>query len=346
VLRQTMIGGNSEFFGGDPTVIATTSDFNGSETFTDFSPRVSLAWRPSPEHNLYASFSQGFKGGSFDPRGATTAAPDLNGDGTVSEDEVFEFMKFDSEQVDTWEIGAKSNLFDGRLVSNMAFFYSDYTDIQVPGSVGVDTDGDGVSDTFTGVTTNAGKATVKGFELEAIARLGEDWLIAGDRLRSTVAIGYIDAGYDEFITAIADPATGSTALQDVADQRVFQNTPEWTAHLNMQYDMPLSLFSAPGTLTLIGAWSYRDDTNQFEIPSAFLDQSAYSLYDVNLLWRHADGRFELGLHGHNLTNKEYKVAGYVFATPDGSASTLGLEGIMNAFFGPPRTITATARFNF
>jgi hypothetical protein len=36
----------------------------------------------------------------------------------------------------------------------------------------------------------------------------------------------------------------------------------------------------------------------------------------------------------------------VFATPDGSASTLGLEGVMNAFYAPPRTVTLTAKLNF
>ena len=76
-------------------------------------------------------------------------------------------MKFEPEEVDTWELGLKSNLFDRRVSTNLAFFYSDYTDIQIPGSVGVDTDGDGISDTFAGVTTNAGEATVKGWSSKA-----------------------------------------------------------------------------------------------------------------------------------------------------------------------------------
>jgi iron complex outermembrane recepter protein len=172
VLRQTFIGGNSERFGGEGVPIATTSDFNGSEYFTDFSPRVSLAWQPTDDHNLYASFSQGFKGGSFDPRGATTAAPDIDGDGVVSDAEIFEFMRFDPEEVDSFELGWKARFAGGRINTSMAFFHSDYTNIQVPGSIGVDTTGDGISDTFTGVTTNAGAATVKGVEFEGSAVLG------------------------------------------------------------------------------------------------------------------------------------------------------------------------------
>ena len=345
VLRQTMLG-ESTWFGGDPIILATTSDFEGSDTFTEFTPRASLAWQPNDQHNLYVSWSQGFKGGSFDPRGLTTAAPDFDGDGTVSEDEVFEFMRFEPETVDTWEIGAKSSFADGLVNTSLALFYSDYTDIQVPGSIGVDTTGDGVFDTFAGVTTNAGKATVQGVEFEMNALLGRNMATAGDAFTTMLSLGYIDAEYDEFIASVTDPATGSTALEDVADQRVFQNTPDWTGHWNLRYDVPLDLFGNDGMFSVIGAWSYRGKTHQFEVPSQFLDQDAYSLYDLHLVWKRNDGRYEFGLHGRNLGDEQYKTSGYVFATPDGSTSTLGLEGVMNAFYGPPRTVTLTATVNF
>lgn len=345
VLRQNLLG-ESSWFGGDPVVVATTSDFEGTETFDEFTPRASLAWQPNDRHNLYVSWSQGFKGGSFDPRGLTSAAPDLDGDGVVSEAEVFEFMKFEPEEVETWEVGAKSSFAQGRVNTSVALFHSDYTNIQVPGSIGVDTDGDGVSDTFAGVTTNAGAATVQGIELEMNALLGRNLATSGDALTTMLTLGYIDADYDEFITAVTDPATGSTALEDVADQRVFQNTPDWTGHWNMRYDVPMAMFGNEGMFSVIGAWSYRGKTNQFEIASPFLDQDAYSLYDLHLVWKRNDGRYEIGLHGRNLGDEQYKTAGYVFATPDGSASTLGLEGVMNAFYGPPRTITLTGTVHF
>lgn len=345
VIRQTMLGASS-FFGGTPLVLATTSNFDGSQKFTKFTPRASLAYKPSDDHNLYVSYSQGFKGGSFDPRGLTTAAPDLNGDGTVDQGEVFEFMRFGPETVDSYEVGLKSRFADGRINTSIAAFYADYTDIQVPGSIGVDTDGDGVFDTFAGVTTNAGKGTVQGLEFEMNGMLGFDMAVAGDALYANVALGYIDAQYDEFITAVSDPATGSTALTDVADQRRIQNTPKRTAHFSLNYERPVSLFGTEGSMSFIGAWSYRSKTNQFEIPSAFLDQAPYSLYDAHIVWKPASGRYEIGLHGRNLSDKQYKTAGYVFATPDGSRSTLGLEGVMNAFYGPPRTITLTAKVNF
>src|SRR5699024_897057 len=107
-----------------------------------------------------------------------------------------------------------------------------------------------------------------------------------------------------------------------------------------------SLFSSDGLFSIIGAWSYRGKTHQFEVPSQFLDQDAYSLYDLHLIWKRSDGRYEIGLHGRNLGDEQYKTSGYVFATPDGTVPTLGLEGVMNAFYGPPRTVTLTGTVNF
>ena len=86
--------GLSPTFGGTAQVLATTSDFNGSDEWTEFTPRASVTWMPSDEHSVYFSYAEGFKGGSFDPRGQTSAAPDLDGDGTVSDEEIFEFMMF------------------------------------------------------------------------------------------------------------------------------------------------------------------------------------------------------------------------------------------------------------
>lgn len=329
VLRRTFIGGFSEFFGGDPTLISTTSDFQGEADFDDFSPRVSVSYQPTPDTNLYATYSQGFKGGSFDPRGQTTAAPDFDQDGTVSEQEIYDFMQFDPEEVDSYEIGYKANQLDGRVNYSLAAFYSDYKDVQVPGSAGVDTDGDGVSDTFTGITTNAGAATIWGIEFEGSATLAEDMAVNGDLLNLGWSVGYLDAEYDEFIDA-----SGT----DVSDERVIQNTPDWTANGRLSYDTPFK----GGNLLLNTQLSYRGDSSQFEAPNPFLDQEAFTLWDASIRWETADGRWGFSLNGKNLTDEEYIVAGYNFVTinQDGSFTpTLGLEGTLTAFYGAPRTVT-------
>ncbi|GGB80747.1 TonB-dependent receptor [Henriciella pelagia] len=336
VLRRTYIGGFSEFFGGNPLLIATTSDFNGEADFDDFSPRVSVSYKPTPDTNIYATYSQGFKGGSFDPRGQTTAAPDINQDGSVSDDEIFTFMQFDPEEVDSYEIGYKASQLGGAVNYSLAAFYSDYKDVQVPGSIGVDTDGDGVSDSFSGVTTNAGAATIWGVEFEGTATVAEDLAKPGDLLNLGWSVGYLDAQYDEFIDAFGN---------DVSDQRVIQNTPDWTANGRVSYDTPF----AGGNLLLNTQLSYRGDSSQFEVPNAYLDQEAFTLWDASVRWETADGRWGFQLTGKNLTDEEYIVAGYNFVTVNNNGTvtpTLGLEGTLTAFYGDPRTVTAGIDYKF
>ena len=339
VLRTTFIGGVTDFFGGTAVPISVTSDFNGSASFDDFSPRVSVIYKTNDDNNLYATYSQGFKGGGFDPRGQTTATPDFNQDGTISDAEIFDFMQFDPEEVDSFEIGWKTSAFDNRFQSNLAIFYTEYTDVQVPGSAGVDTDGDGVNDDFTGIVTNAGSATIAGIEWDGNAALAEDAINAGDAFSASWSIGYLDGEYDEFIDA-----TGN----DVADQRVIQNTPDWTASGIIAYDTPFAIAGENGQLTVSTLVSYRGDSSQFEVPGA-IDQEAYTLVDAGVRWETEGGKLAFSLNGKNLTDERYIVAGYNFLADPAdttSAATLGLEGILTGFYGAPRTVTAGLDIKF
>lgn len=339
ILRQTFIGGSTEAFGGNPTLIDTTSDFNDSETFTDFTPRVSLSWHASEDHTAYLSWAEGFKGGSFDPRGATTATPDLDNDGTVSDAEVRDFMMFEPEEITTYEVGLKSSWLDGRATTRLAVFDSAYEDVQIPGSIGVDTDGDGIADSFAGVTTNAGKASMTGLEFEGSTLLAAD-LGAGGSLSAAWTFGWIDAEYDEYIIAVTEG--GETSLQDVSDQRDVQNTPEYTGSLSLTYAMPLTLLDRHGELAIVPLASYRDDTRQFEFVSP-LDESSYWLYDLSITWTSDDGRVRAGLHGRNLSDKEYRTSGYDFLN---IPNPLGLEGTVTAFYGDPRTFSGSIEVRF
>lgn len=334
VLRQTMVGGTSERFGGNAVAIATTSDFMGEATFKEFTPRASISWRPVDSHTVYFSYSEGFKGGGFDPRAQSTSAPDLDDDGDIDADDVFTFMGFEPESVDTFELGWKASLLGHRLDISTAIFASSYTNIQIPGSVGVP---DG---TFIGVTSNASDADVNGVEFEGRALLAMDLSGANDDLTLTWAIGYLDAEYNEFIDAFG---------VDVADERVFQNTPEWTASGSLTYSRPLSFGSRTGTLSFINSLAYRGDASQFETPNPYLDQPAYTLWDASVVWEADDGGLQVGLHAKNITDKRYIVAGYNFVdiNPDGSLTpNLGTEGTLTGFYGNPFTLTASVTYAF
>ena len=330
VLRRSFMGGYSPLFGGTAVPFATTSSFNGSDKFTDFSPRVSLAWDAAEDHNVYFTYAKGFKGGGFDPRGQTSAAPDVDRDGIREPDEIFDFMQFEPETVNSYEVGWKAVWERGRFTTNLAAFWMDYADVQVPSSIGVDTNNDGINDTFTGATTNAAAATLKGIEFDGTAVLGESWLAQNDELSTTLSVGYINAKYDEFL--------GPTGV-DVADQRVFQNTPEWTSSWRVNYSTPFKLINTDGDLTFVNSLSYRSDSSQFEARMPLLDQEAFTLWDMSLVFKSEKG-WTIGVHGKNLSDERYKVAGYNFVNQTGPTTfvpTLGREGTLTAFYGDPRT---------
>ncbi|WP_108810860.1 TonB-dependent receptor domain-containing protein [Sphingorhabdus sp. Alg231-15] len=337
ILRTTFINGFSDQFGGAGVPILVTSDFEDSDTFKEFTPRASISWKPNENHNIYFTYSRGFKGGGFDPRGQTSATPDFDQDGTVSADEVFNFLQFDPETVDSYELGWKASLLDNRLNVSFALFKGDYSDVQIPGSVGFDTDGDGTNDSFAGITSNAASADVNGFEFEGRALVGRDFAGPGSRFNVSWSLGYLDADFNTFIDNLGN---------DVADERVFQNTPDWTGSMSFNLGVPV----ASGMLDLISSISFRSDASQFESPNPFLDQDGFSLVDASLVYTDDSDLFSIGVHGKNLFDKRYKVAGYNFVAGGQNGapfvSTLGLEGTLTSFFGDPRRVFVTGEIRF
>ena len=332
VLRTTFIGGYSDLFAEGSIPIAVTSDFDDSATFKEFTPRASISFMPTPDHNFYFTYSKGFKGGGFDPRGQTSSAPDFDGDGTVSYDEVYDFMQFDPETVDSFELGWKASLLDRRLNISLAGFMSQYKDVQIPGSAGVDSDGDGVNETFIGITSNAADADVNGVEFEMNALMGRDFAGMGSRFNVNFALGYLDAKFNEYIDAFGN---------DVADERVFQNTPEFTVNAGFDLGLPV----ASGIVDFIGSVSMRSDASQFEVPNPYLDQDGFTLVNASVVYTDDSDRFSIGVHGKNLFDKRYIVSGYNFIGANG-APTLGQEGTLTGFYGAPRRVFVTGEIRF
>jgi iron complex outermembrane receptor protein len=346
ILRQNYLGGGSPVFGGAGTPFgAPSTNFRGEREFNKFTPRVSLSFQPTRDHNIFASFSQGFKGGGFDPRGVGVNAPAAVA-GKPTDAEIAAYLSFRPETVDNYEIGYKGNLLDGALYLALAAFRMDYKDVQIPGSAGCTVGG---LPTFCGIITNAGKARLQGLEAESNIRLGRDLLGPGDRLSFSGSLGYIDAKYKEYVTQIA-----GTGPVDVAAFRKVQNTPKWTMSGTLAYSTPLGA----GDLDLGTTVSWRSKTFQFEVPNPYIDQKAYALWDASIVYTAPEKRWTLGVYGKNLTDQRYKTSGYTFVganaitgalvtgTNGQLVPTLGREGTLTAFYGNPRQIFATATFNF
>ncbi|MBN8830419.1 MAG: TonB-dependent receptor, partial [Sphingomonadales bacterium] len=304
ILRQNYLGGGSPVFGGAGVAFgAPSTNFRGERDFNKFTPRVSLSFQPTRDHNIFASFSQGFKGGGFDPRGVAVNAPTTNASRIPSDAEIAAYLSFRPETVDSYEVGYKGNLFDGALYLALAAFRMDYKDVQIPGSAGCTVGG---IPTFCGIITNAGKARYQGIEAEGNLRIARSLLADGDRLNFSGSLGYIDAKYREYITQIG------TGPVDVAPYRKVQNTPRWTASGTLAYSTPVGA----GDLDLSTTVSWRGKTYQFEIPNPYIDQKNYALWDASIVYTAPERRWTLGVYGKNLTDKRYKTSGYTFAAAD------------------------------
>ncbi len=301
---QLMVDGMSGLLGGeDLAQIAVLTDYQNDNDWNQFSPRISVDYRLSDETMFYASFSQGFKSGGFDMRGDASINP-----GTVN--------GYDPEIVDTYELGVKTELADGRMRLNAAVFYSDYTDMQV--TVQESTDG---GSNYASSVLNAGESEIQGFELEALAQLTEN-------LSASMMVGYIDA---EYISVETQTPTG---FVDIADDWAFANTPETTASLKLHYNRTFTW----GELALSMGASYRSETQIFQVASA-IDEDSYTLWDASAVWYSADEHWTVGLHGKNLTDEEYRVGGYNFAN-------LGAEEIVVGYYGNPRTVSLNFGYHF
>lgn len=142
------------------------SSFATDDTFAALQPKVSIAYRPSEQWMVYATYSQGFKSGNFNPAAAGPAFPRVLG----------------KETSRNYEIGFKSTLFDRRLIFNAAAFYTEQLDPQIfqldPA-------------TFSQGSLNARRFEIKGAELELSARP-----VRG--LELTATFGYLDAVIDDF----------------------------------------------------------------------------------------------------------------------------------------------------
>ncbi|HEU4372468.1 MAG TPA: TonB-dependent receptor [Telluria sp.] len=305
-------------------------------TDTKFTPKLGFGWKMSPEHNLYGTASQGFKGGMYDPR------MDLGGNPN-SAASLIKREGVNPEQVTAFELGVKSSLNGGTVQTNAAIFYTNYKDVQIPGSVAT-YDASGNINGFGGSLTNAGKAKVKGLELEAVAHVTNAFNVSG-------MYSYIDAKYDEWLVAAGPTLASGTGLVNIAPQSEFQNTPKHSANLSASYDWPMSMAGHSGSLSFRAGASYKSKVYQTELArtgsaplldlpvaaNLMLAQDGYTLWDAGVVWTSSDRKIQVGLHGRNLTDKRYKVAGYNFYQYYNTVTT---------FYGDPRTVKLTVGLKF
>jgi iron complex outermembrane recepter protein len=283
------------------------ADFEDSETFSNLSPKLSVDYRWDENTLLYGLVSRGFKSGGFNIRAQATQFPRSR-------------LPFDDEQVTSFEIGAKNAFLDDRLFLNLAYFYNDYKDIQLSVFTSFDSNGDGQNDAFFGDFTNAGAGTVQGIEAEYAFQLTDAFSLQGN-------VAWLDAEYDEFLT---EAANGT--VSNIADSQRFTNAPEFSGAISGLHTLALA---GGGSLTSRLTYTYQDEVYPTTDLSQAIRQDGYGLLSAGFIWQ-TSGPWSFALEGSNLTDKEYRTTGYNIAA----------LGVLTGFYGPPRTYSLSARYEF
>ncbi len=191
--------------------------------WSEFTPKASLDYQATQDVLIYASYSRGFRSGGFNGRASTVYSSTT---------------PYNPETVDAYEIGAKTEWFDRRLVFNAAIFDTEYHNKQEevvlktpPGS----------PDPQETLVANAAQARIYGaeFDLQAAATRNLN-------LRAT--LGLLHARYGNFFQVDA----AFPQLRDSLSTLTLRRAPSVTAGAGFDFKAPVSY----GTWTLTGDYRY------------------------------------------------------------------------------------------
>jgi iron complex outermembrane receptor protein len=265
----------------------------GEKSWHAFTPRFSAVYAVSPEVNVFATFSQGFKSGVFNSI-ALSPTP------------------VNPEYITSYEIGTKGVTADRRLSWSASAFAYTWKDVQLTTLVGL-----------LSTIQNAARVKAKGVEFDATLRIAE-----GLDLRAGAA--YLDARYDSFPNAnvlVPRPGvnTGNVAVSvDLTGQRPLK-APELTFSSTLNYSHDFQ----PGRLTLSGTL-YHSSGIGLDV-SGRIRRPAYTTLSALAAFRPAGSKFEFSIYGRNLTDVRY-IASTIIGN-QGDAATYAMPRVVGVKVG-------------
>jgi iron complex outermembrane receptor protein len=169
---------------------------------TNWSPLVGLDYQINEDFMVFATYSTGFRGGGFSPRPSNA----------------LQVTPFQSEELDNYEVGFKSELLDNRLRLNGNAFFSIYADQQL---FRTELDPSGA---LWFHQINTGEAEIWGLEAEFLAEPVDNLLVEG-------SLGYLH--YE-----VTDPGESGLCVEfQNGDPCYAPRTPENTAAIGVSYEL-------------------------------------------------------------------------------------------------------------
>lgn len=264
----------NQVFNYDATA-AGGGEGSSSETFNATLPKLVFSYVGEEQYLLFAGATRGYKAGGF------------NLITNVGE-------KFDPEFTWNYEVGAKSNWMNNRLIVNATVYHIDWKDMQVNASNGTDF-----------YTENGGKATSRGYELEIVAKP-----IQGLKLSGSWA--YTHSKFDNY------QVKGST--QNFSSHYV-PYVPDYTGHLSIFFGWSNGFYTTADIMHTGRVYLNNENT---------LKESDYNIVNVKVGFE--QDSFEVFLWSKNLLNETYATTyadmsnyGFDVVARPGNPQTIGIS---------------------
>ncbi|MFN3462935.1 MAG: TonB-dependent receptor [Terricaulis sp.] len=279
-----------------PGFLAFTTPVAISQSIEEdnFSWRLGAQYDLSDDVMFYAVVSRGYKGPGFNQT-------------AISNTTTSQLVR--PEIPTNYEVGLRSEFFEGALVANVTAFSQTFEDYQAQ-----IVDRTVTPSVFR--TVNAGELETVGVEADVTAILPPGIVL-------TASLAYLDATYGDFGEVSCFP--GQTLAQGcvlVAAPATFAYDPsgdnlagasEWRSTVTAYYERPLTA-SLEGFIR--ADYNWRSDFNLAATGDPTTVVEAYGVLNGSVGIMDTDGGWRLSLWGRNLTDEDYPFS--IFNTPFGS----------------------------
>ena len=254
-----------------------------------------IEWTPDSQTLIYAKYSRGYKSGGYNIGIFTTLS----------------FQPYtDAEHVNSYEVGYKKT-WSHTLTTDVAAFWYDYSNLQIPLTVNLNTGGLTQSaTTFYNVPT----AISRGVEVETTWQATKDlaflfdysYLDAYSTSGAVVDVVDPDAigpGAKPLACSPKYPCTadvytgGQQKYQSLAGNRL-PNAPRNKLAFNANY----TFHFASGTLNASGSYIWRDTQEGTLLTRAYNTAPSWDQYDARITWTATGGRYKIIFFGKNIFN--------------------------------------------
>lgn len=257
-----------------------------SRDWNNMTPKLGVQYRMSEDAHMYAFWTKGYRSGGFNFR---NAKPTVIPPGPTNE-----------EENNTFEVGVKAEMLDGRMRVNVAAFHNSIDDMQRELNLG---DPDVI--VLQG-TINAGDVTIKGVELDVVALIADNFSV-------NASYGWQDGEYDS-----VNPAFASFLGSELPR----------LAPTNYSVGFSWDVSVGDSLINVMANHSFRERHPYDDANNQYFDDQRRTNASVN--WFSSDDIWTVSLYGKNLEDEANwgnltSIAGLWVAGPMKKGRELGLE---------------------